>query len=440
MTYKPAWDSTPAGAAAGQVTVYQDGGNSIALNRAGGVISQLATTAVNNVTVIQAAIDHLAGTYTPGNLTTLGHGGAGAVMLSDQLWETSATIILKYGVSLVGMGTAFDRNGFVASAHSFQGCVIAPTSALASMDINEGAGVTTKTPVILCGYSTGGSGTQSTTNPHGVLIQNISIDCRRKTTAQGLVIGDTQYVYVQNVNIANARGAGGRGIDIVSTNSPDNGAHGNYVSQCFIANCERGLDANGSGSTDSILTECRILQCTVNSIAVGEGGGGGGWQIANCHFTTASSDQNGGGTQGHILFSGGPGMISNNYFDTTGGYAIYGDTALLMVTSNYIKCSSALVAPIYLSGNARRATVTGNTMQATTATKGLVQVSATTGDTYRPIVTGNQIGDGGAAALVAAVVDGSGNAVAESNAAATVARDGTTNPYIYGNRFVVSAV
>jgi hypothetical protein len=434
MTYKPGWHG-PAGCA----IVYQDGGNSYARAANGDLISSATTSAANNVTVIQAAIDAVDGTYTPGTLTTLGHGGGASVTLSDGLWETSGTIIQKYGVSILGSTGVFDRNGLVASAHSFQGTVIAPTSGLSSMDIEEGAGTTTRTPVILCGYTNNGAG-QSETNPHGATIAGLSIDMRRKTTAQGIVIGDSQFVYVHNVSIANARGTGGVGIEVISTNAPDNGAHGIHISNSFIANCTRGLSANGSGATDSFLTGCRIVQCVDYSVVVGESGGGGGWQISNNHFTTGSTDQNAGDPQGHVYYSGGPGMVSTNYFDTTGGRCIYGDTALLLVTGNYFKCSGTRVAPIYLSGNARRGSITGNSMQAGASTKALVQVSATTGDTYRPIVTGNVIGDGGNSALVAAVIDNSGNAVAESDTAATVARDTTTNPYIWGNRFVVSNV
>jgi hypothetical protein len=256
--------ATQAGGTAGlfpyAAHVYQLGGNTIAKDRSGNTISSLATTAANNTTVINAAIDAIDGTRNVGTLTTQGHAGGGTVLLADRNWEISGAIILKYGVSLEGAGRAFDRAGLVASGHSFSGCTICPTSALPSIDINAGAGTTTKRPAILVGFSTGGSGTQSTTNPHGVSIRNINIDLRRITTAQGLLIADAQFVYVNQCNIANARGVGGRAIEIVSTNTPDDGAHGINITDCMLANCEIGLDANGSGSTDSLISNCRVLQ------------------------------------------------------------------------------------------------------------------------------------------------------------------------------------
>lgn len=374
-----------------RASVYQDGGDTLYINGSGTVVSQLATTAANNVTVIQAALDAVAGTQDLGTLTTLGHGGGGTVKLSDQLYEVSSYLDVKYGTSLEGSGSV-DRYGFVASAHSFQGTTIAPTSALAAFDIETGAGSTTRNPVILCGRTAVTN--QSTTNPHGIRITGIAIDGRRETTAQGILLVDTQFVTIDGCVIGEMRGTGGKGIEVLSTLSPDDGGHATHIRDCLIINNEYGVYANGTGSTDSLIHDCRILQSVVNSISIGATGGGGGWQISGCHLTTGSTDQNGGGTEGHIYLSGAPSVITGNYFDTTGGYIIYADSPMAVITGNYLKVSSSLAAPIYLSSAGRKCTVTGNTFQASASMKGIVQVSSTSGEDFRTVVTGNVIGDG----------------------------------------------
>lgn len=427
-----------AAVATQRARVYQSGGNTIALANDGSVIMSRATSAANNVLVIQAAIDAVAGAYTPGNLTTLGHGGGGVVELSDQLYDVSAAIDLKYGVNLRG-SCNLDRNGFIASAHSYQGTVLAPTNALASINIAASGAAVTRTPVLLLGRTQAANGVQSTTNPHGVTIEGIGIDMRRKNTAQGIVIADTQFVTVQGCQIGDALQAGGVAIEVISTNSPDDGAHGTYIHDCLLVNCERGVAANGSGSTDSLLSDCRILQMGMRTIEVGASGGGGGWQISGCHLTAGTGAQLG-VNDAHIYVSGAPAVITGNYIDTTGGLAIYVDSPMAVISGNYIKMASTKVAPIYLDGNGRKSIVVSNTCQGSATCKGLVQVSSTAGQDYRPVVMGNILGDGGVAPIVGIVLDAAGAAVAETNAAMTVARDGTPNPYIFGNRIVASAV
>jgi hypothetical protein len=418
--------------------VYKTATNTVAINEYGAVISNLATSAANNVTVIQAAIDYAAGTYEPGTLTTLGYGEGGGVFLAGGLYETSATIILKYGVSLMGVGS-MDRQGFVASAHSYNGTVIAPTSGLGTMDIDTTAGVATRTPVILCGYSTGGGGSQSQTNPHGVRIKGIAIDMRRKTTAQGIMIADTQFVTVHECTIGEARGVGGKAVEILSTNPPDDGAHANNIHDNLFVNCEIGVQADGSGSTDSLLSNNRILQMTTYTVRIGHSGGGGGWQVWGNHFTCSSGDQTG-TTEAHLFISGAPTTVFGNYFDTTGGFAIYIESPMAAITGNYIKMSSTRVAPIYMAGTGRKSVVSGNTCQLAASGKALVAFAAITTEDFRPVIANNIIGDGGVATPVGAACTAGGVAVAETNAAMTVARDGTINPYIWGNRIVASAV
>lgn len=436
-----AWEALPGGGSygVGTVRVYRSVGDTIAVSRDGSLISSLPTTPDNNTAVIQAAIDSIAGVYTPGTLTVLGHGGGGTVTLSDQLYEISSLIEPKYGVSLLGFAT-MDRNGFVASAHSYQGTVLAPTSALAQVNIAASGAAVNRTPVILFGRTQAANGTQSTTNPHGVRVDGIGFDMRRKTTAQGIVLADTQFVTITRCVGGEARGTGGVAVEIVSTNAPDDGAHGTHIYDNLFVNCEKGVVANGSGSTDSILAQNRILQMTKRTIEIGATGGGGGWQIAVNHLTTSSTDQTG-ANECHLYLSGAPCQVVGNYFDTTGGYAIYADSPLGAILGNYFKTTSTKLAPVYLDGNGRKSNITGNTMQAAASTKGFVQVSATTGVDYRCVVGNNIVGDGGNTALVSALIDGAGNAIAEADAAGIVDRSGgAINPAQWFNRFVASAV
>lgn len=420
--------------------VYQTGGQTIAERLDGTTITTLATTPANNVTVIQAAINDIAGTYTPGTLSALGYGAGGTLELSEQLYEIDATIDVKYGVSVRGFAS-LDRNGFVASAHSYQGTVLAPTSGLSSMNIAASGAAVTRTPVLLLGRTQAANGVQSTTNPHGVTIAGIGIDMRRKTTAQGIVIADTQFVTVKACYLGEARGAGGHSLEIVSTNAPDDGAHGSMICGNLMVNCEKGVAANGSGSTDSILYGNRILQMTKRTIEIGASGGGGGWQIELNHLTTASTDQTG-TDECHLYLSGAPCQVVGNYFDTTGGWDIWCDSPLGTITGNYFKHSSARPAAIYHTGNGRKTVITGNTGQLSSnaAARAFVQIASLAGQDYRPIITNNMLGDNGNAALVGIACDATGAVINEANSAMTIARDGTPNPYIWGNRIVASAV
>lgn len=418
--------------------VYRSATNTIAVDRAGAIISSLATTAANNVTVIQAAIDDVAGAYTPGTLTALGHGGGGLVRFSGQLFEVSAMIDVKYGVSLEG-NCIFDRNGSSAGAMSFQGTCFAPTSALGPVNIAASGGAVNRTPVILLGRTQAGSEVQSTTNPHNTTIRGIGIDMRRETTAQGIVVADTQFVTIDGNAICNATGAGGAAIEVVSTNTPDNGAHALDVRGNLLMNCEKGIVANGSGSTDSLVHDNRILIMSSMTIELGSSGGGGGWQILNNHFTTATASQTAAG-EGHLIIAGAPCMVTGNYFDTTGGRSIYCSSPIVTITGNYFKHSGTTFAPIFLTGTGRKAAVSSNVAQGSSSCRALVQVNSTSGQDYRPVVTGNLLGDGGNTSIVGIVCDNAGAVIAETDAAMTIARDGTPNPYIWGNRIVQSAV
>jgi hypothetical protein len=420
--------------------VTQSGGQTIGLNPGGGVISQLATSAANNATVIQAVIDAAAGSYSPGTAGTLGHGGGSTVMLSAHQYEISTTIELKYGVSLAGGGTSLDRNGFSSVSHSFQGTTLSPTSALPSIDVHTGATTTTKRPVILVGRLADGS-TQSTTNPHGISISGLTINMERATTAQGILICNTQYVNIRDCSFGDASGTNGCGIEILSTISPDDGAHGNRIHNVWMVSCATGIRAGGSGSTDSLVTDTYISSHTQYAIDLGSTGGGGGWQISGCHFTGAVGDMDT-GDLAHVRVAGAPTMISSTYFDTGGGWSIYVESGALIITGCYFKCNNARGAPIYLSNtSALKSTITGNMMFCDSGSiVGLVKVDSTSSSSFRTVVTGNLLmNPSGVQQLLGAVINASNVGVAENNAAMSLSNT-TAQPYIYGNRVIDAAL
>lgn len=423
-------------ARADRATVFQDSGTTYAYNGAGTVITSAATSGPNNVTVIQEAINAIDGTY---NAT--GHAGGGVVRLSDQYYVTTNTIELKYGVGLEGWA-GFDRYGTGPSAHSFFGTTIRPSS-IASMDVDGGATTTTRRPALLLGRGVSGSGTQSTTNPHGTRVQGMNIDMRDVTNGQGIVVADTQFVFLSQIFVSGASSSGsgspstiGRGIEVYSTNQPDEGAHGTQIIDVTIASCYVGIYANGSGSTDSFVRDSRILQCTNKGIQLGATSGGGGWLISGNHMTTGTAT-----SCDHIDVAP-PTTITNNYLDTCGGYHIIADGGTI-IYGNIFKGNAGNqdgnFGAINLgTGSGRASTVMGNVAQLKGTYVALCVIGSQTGDMYRPVIVGNQLMTGSAATPVGIACTGGGVAIAETNAAMTVSVTGT-NPYIYGNRIVQNA-
>lgn len=415
-----------------------------------GVILSAATSAANNVTVIQAAIDAIAGTYTNG------HGGGGEVVFDGSNYSISAYLDVKPGVSLRGNGS-FDRNGLASggspAAHALYGTTFTPTSGLSStVDIRPDGTTVNKRPVILLGrvrYTsttatnsatstslpvasrtyfpqsgdfsidvggnsttvTAGHGTgagtftinstetwtsgdlvelteQSTTNPHGVRITGINVDCRNAASAQAILIVDSQFVTVDSCNLINAYSSGGKGVEVYSSIAPDDGAHGTRIVDSMIANCYEGVYGSGSGSTDSFVTGCRIVQCINKSVYLGASGGGGGWQISDNHFTTGS------GTSCDHVEADAPATIVNNYFDACGGWHLILNGPATVVGNVFSAKDGNVdnkVAPITVgSGGGRLSTIVGNVAQCKDSSyDALVHFGSTSGDMYRPVITGN---------------------------------------------------
>lgn len=413
-----------------RATVFQAGGTTYAYDGSGTLITSAATSAANNVTVIQAAINDAAGSYSG-----TGHGGGGTVVLSDQNYSINAMIELKVGVSLVGLGS-FDRNGVTTGLpanHSLYGTTLTPTSAMTSIDVDPSGATLTRTPVVLVGR-VGSGGTQSTTNPHAVRIIGINIDCRNKPTAQGILIVDTQFVHVLNCNITGAYSSGGKGIEVYSTISPDDGAHGTRIDGCNIATCYDGIYGSGSGSTDSLITNCRITQYAQDAISLTHGG----WQISGCHITSSAGSR-------YSINCGAPSTIINNYLDTTGNYHLYLD-AICTVQGNVIKHggSSTQKALIFMTSNGYKSSVIGNVAQLGSSQTALVKTNNSTSSlssnaSWRPVIAMNIIGDGGVATIAGAVIDTNDVAIAESSTAMSTTTGSGSNPFIFGNRAHVSA-
>lgn len=457
--------------------VYQNGGNTYAVRADGTVISFGTTNATNNPTIIQAAINDIAGTATDG------HGGGGTVFLSDQNYSVGSYIELKVGVSLVGLG-AFDRNATAQGGvpvtpnfHGFYGTTLTPTNTLASFDVNPTGTTLSRNPVILCGrvrYAsttttnsatstslpvtdrtyfpqsgnfaievdgnsatvTGGHGTgagtftitpsrtwttgdlveldqQSTTNPHGIRIIGINIDCRAEPTAQGILIIDSQFVHVLNCNISGAYSSGGKAIEVYSSLAPDEGGHGTRIDGCQIANCYDGIYGTGSGCTDSLITNNRITQYDNDGIFLDHGG----WQISGNHITAGSGSR-------YCVNAAAPSILINNYFDTTGNYHLYID-AICTIQNNIFKAGggSSQAALIFLTSNGYKSSIIGNVAQLTSTQVGFVKTnnsnnSLSTNASWRAVIANNIIGDnsgsGSAATLTAPVIDSANAAIAES--------------------------
>jgi hypothetical protein len=438
--------------------VYRTDTRTIAVDRYGQIISDLATTATNNSTVIQAAIDAVAGTYNngTGDGVTFGHGGGGTVKLSDQFFAITNRIELKWGVSLEGTVGTVHRRGFAASTYSQAGTCIAPTSGLGTLDIDPSATTTTRRPVILVGRSDASSNNELLTNPHGTFIRDLTVDTRQITTAQCVVVADTRNVTIERCLFYNASSTGGVGVDIVTTNPyhvDDNDSLGVTISNCNIVNCTLGVNATGAGLGDCHLYNNRITATYDGTVRIASTGSGA-WQIHGNHFTAAGTRQTG-TNQGHIVIGPGVGpvVISHNYLDTTGGWSILTESIGTVITGNYIKMSSSntKVAPIRLLNAGRLSTITGNFGQAAgTATRAMVTIN-TDGNQYerRTVVAGNMMGNKNStdmtlgAQFTGIVCDPSGAAVAEANSAmSTVIADlnSTANQFIWGNRLVVSQV
>ncbi len=486
--------------------VVQKRGRIIAFNRDRKVIASGQVGPIENPIVLNAAINYVAGKWVGsghgggGSVVV----SEDEYELASLVRLQPGVSVLSAGQAVFNRDGV--PQGSTTTAHPFYGTTFTPTANLGSLDIRGDGTTVTKTPVFLLGTvmqastTANGAGTSSTsltlasaagfpdivpftitiagvsgavtvnsrsgtsctlsaaktwadgaavnvddqshTNPHGVTVRGINIDCRAKPTAQGLLIVDTQFVHVERVNIADAYSSGGRAIEVYSTIAPDDGAHGTRIDGSNIANCYDGIVGSGSGSTDSLITNCRITQYSNDGISLTHGG----WQISGNHITSGSGSR-------YSINCGAPTTIINNYLDTTGDYHVYMD-AICTVQGNIIKAgTSTRKALLLMTSNGYKSSVIGNVVQLAASQTALVKTSnstavltatgpaTTTSTSWRPVVALNEIGDGGVATVAGAVIDSNDLAIAESTAAMvtdTAPTTGGPNPYIAGNRVVAS--
>ena len=384
-------------AATAKAYVYQDAGNTIAIRRDGSVISTLATTAANNTTVINAAIDDAAGALVAGS-----YGNGGLVQLSDNQFSVSGSIVIKYGVSLRGISRTFDRGGSVYN--STNQCANG-TSLRAT---------TNNMKVITAGVTTSGNGVHLATNPHGFEISHLQVDGHGVSGATGIYIKDVTDPKITSVTVADCA----IGIDVDSSQPPNEGGTvACKIIQCDILGCSTGINVNGaSGGTDSEITSCRILGHSVMGVVLSKGG----WQIAQCHMTSSSAQ--------HLDISGSPAMVTGNYLDTSGvNPQITISTGNVSVVGNYFTCSGTqLGAAIEMSGNGYRSVISSNTCDIGANTTAFVKLPTGTVSTMPVVILGNSIDVGVSPNFVAIVTNSSGVAVAD--------QDTVSGPYIKGNR------
>lgn len=377
--------------------VYQSGGQTIAVKQDGTTISSLATTAANNVTVINAAITAIAGNGTQTNGGD--GGGGGGVQLSAQQYQVNASIVMQYGVSLFGTMTAFDRGGPVYNA------------AKATTNGTTLKAVADSIDIIQFGAQTTGSGVHLATNPHGAYVSQMQIDGHGQNSITGIHILDTTDPHVFQVTVSDCL----IGINVDSTQAPNSGGTvACKIIQTDLVGCDTGININGSqGGTDGEITSCRLLNSQVVAINMQKGG----WQITQCHFTAGHQ---------HISATAAGTMISNNYFDTSGSDPqITTATGCVSIVGNYFIPATATVS-IQMTGNGYRSVVANNTLNACSTQLGFVQLPGNSPSTTPVIVMGNTINTLGTTGFVAPVINLNGTAVAD--------QDTANGAYVKGNR------
>lgn len=260
------------------VTVYQDGGQTIARRRDGSVVDSRASGSAGDALVIQAAIDDVEG--TPSST----YGGGGTVFLTAGRYMRDRSIVLKYGVDLVGEGAHLDDKG----AGGLTGAVI-----------DTAAGVNQSALVV----GVAASGNRVADNPHHTLIRDIGL--RGIGNSSGILSRDTRYLRVVNCVIKNFN----KGIENISSLPPDEGGLTHNYLENFIQGCGVGIETTGIGATDGIISGGRILSCPT-SINLR---GGGGWQLHGIHMTHNKTNPS------HCILETDNAEVTNCYFDSGTG-------------------------------------------------------------------------------------------------------------------------
>lgn len=398
----PIWAGSAPGTATGiqatsKIIDVVQNGSAIQVWQNGVIIdSGLVATISDHVGALQAANDACMGTYSAGSGGRPGFGGGGLVRIGPGRWQFNASggVVCGAGVNWWSSGS-IDRSGLVPDNMCFYGTLL-----------NTTTGFPAGTPIFSVGVSVGG-GARSTTNPHGVTFDGICVASDSDIVSYGWRLRDTSQVRFLNVKGAgfghNAGGAGSVVIRIESTAAPDDGSIATEIIEPYFTGNDGHLETSGTGSTDGRCVGGRWLQHKTFGARFGAGGGGGGWQVVGGgHWTT-------GDNAFHVDVQASPCMIAGgNYFDTTGtgtagdNYHIRTTSGGTMIDGNHFKCSSSggPDAPIFLSGNGRKATVQGNNLLTGSGTLALVELSAV-GESFS--ICGNNCDNDGAAWVAPAV-------------------------------------
>ncbi len=195
--------------------VYRTATNTVAQRADGTILSSLATSPMNNPTVIQAAINDAA--TGPSGST---HRPGGCVMIDRGQYDCATGITGKWGVMITGVpGSWYDNWN---SAGTF-GTMVAGTAALGS------------TPLFTFGVS--GAGVRVPANPHGQWMTNLVLDNTAAPSADVLKFVDTAFGTLQHLFI---RG-GANAMHLTSTDGPFDGTYDTNINRVMTKANRRAL-------------------------------------------------------------------------------------------------------------------------------------------------------------------------------------------------------
>jgi len=382
--------------------VYQSAGRTIARRADGASVSDLPTTAANNRTVIQAAIDD-ANTRGVGGTPGFAHYPGGHVLIDRGVYDIPAntSIVAKYGVAISGVyGSWYDRWN---NAGTF-----------GTMLRANGAGTS---PLIQVGILA--SGSRLATNPHGIWIQSLVLQGNARA-GDGIDFNDVGFIHIEDIYVRDCNVAFHWRGQLPGTfdGTMDQGVHRCVTKACNMAMDTTAMAPSTYTGTDMIMSNCRFM----SSIGTQVRARYGGWQFMNCHFTHGNSAL-------HLDIDGADTIqINSNYFDS-------GNAALCSIKTSFVSTFVGNICIIEgavasVSGAAvefpwGRCTAIGNTLRPNTGYSGLKGFIAT-GTPSQGVIFGNITGRRtGATGWVSDVVTMAGAAVADRN-------DGGS--YIAGNK------
>lgn len=367
--------------------VHQSGGQTIARRADGTVLSSLATSAANNPTVIQAAIDDGA---TAAPSSNVNYTGAHLYIAAGD-YAIGAQIVRKPHVGISGMfGSYFDN----WNSTTQWGTILRSTSALGT------------TPMML--FGTNGGGTRVAANPHGVWTRSLVLDTTA-STGHCVSIVDTAFTIFQDCLIR--PNGSSYGIEDTGSTGYPNGSYDLGIYDCALKGGARNLWTGPAGGasfagTDGIIMRSRIMSAThcldMNS---------GGWLIIGNHITH--------GNAGYLIYSNtGPDMVTivGNFLDSGTNAMIYLKSGVSsVIQSNHFYNDTAYADPTgaVLVLPWGKVACTGNTFMlrpGSTGVKGFIA----TGDATKGLISKNcTFIPAGNTSWVAPVVNLSGVAVAD---------------------------